>query len=558
MNRPRALCTSISEGEATDTAHDLPAKFGKILTEEFDGDEFIDRAGVDDATAESSVTTGMDILESVVPNREVEPQSFQPTSWSCCHRRFEPGSPRRFGLLDPRQLSCCRHIYATMSPRGNPAAWQEPEAIEHAVEEVEGRSRPLDGPGDLDGLVDYLADRQFVLLGEASHGTSEFYRWRAQLSARLIEEHGFDFVAVEGDWPSCYILNRFVKGRPDAPKTVREALETFTRWPTWMWANWETVEFFEWLALHNREFEDDPAGFYGLDVYSLFESMDAVVEHLEATDPGAVEFARDAYRCFEPYGEDAREYGRSTRLVPETCEDEVVDVLTRLREEAPTYDGDESPDEQFNVEQNARVARNAEEYYRSLAGSGNSWNVRDRHMADTLDRLIEQHGDDATAIVWAHNTHIGDARATDMAQRGRLNIGQLVRERYPPKEVALVGFGSHHGSVIAADEWGAEMESMRVPEAMEGSYEDVFHRAGGEDRLLFTGRIAAGDALAEERGHRAIGVVYHPSLESGNYVPTELRERYDAFIHIDESGSLHPLDLHPDREQVPELYPFGR
>ncbi|MFB6221842.1 MAG: erythromycin esterase family protein [Halolamina sp.] len=443
-----------------------------------------------------------------------------------------------------------------MPPITNRAAWEEPGGIEHAAEEVREYARPVDGPADLDDLVDYLADRQFVLLGEASHGTSEFYRWRAQLSARLIEDHGFDFVAVEGDWPSCYTVNRFVKGLSGGPETVREALDPFARWPTWMWANWEAVEFFEWLELHNRTFEDDAVGFYGLDVYSLFESMDAVVDYLDETDPEAAEHVRAAYRCFEPYGEDAREYGRSTRLVPKSCEDEVVDVLTRLRERAPTYDG-ESRDEAFNAEQNAHVVKNAEEYYRSLAGSGNSWNVRDRHMTNTLDRLVEHHGGDAKAIVWAHNTHVGDARATDMERRGRLNIGQLVRERNPAEDVAVVGFGSHHGSVIAADEWGAEMESMVVPEAEQGSYEHVFHRAGDENRLLFTDRIDDRDALAEPRGNRAIGVVYHPALESGNYVPTNLRERYDAFVHIDETAALHPLELHPDREKVPELYPLG-
>lgn len=444
-----------------------------------------------------------------------------------------------------------------MPPLSSRLAWREPGGTERAAEEFRAYSRPVDGPGDLDDLVDSLADRQFVLLGEASHGTSEFYRWRARLSARLIAEHDFDFVAVEGDWPSCYTLNRFVKDAPNAPETVREAVASFSRWPTWMWANWEMVEFFEWLKLHNQEFEaGEQAGFYGLDVYSLFESMDAVVDYLEDVDPDAAEHARDAYQCFEPYWGDARQYGRSTRLVPESCEDDVVDILTELRENAPV-DADESEDAHFAAEQNALVAKNAEAYYRSLAGSGNSWNVRDTHMADTLDRLVDHHGEDAKAIVWAHNTHVGDARATDMPERGRHNIGQLVRERHAPEDAAVVGFSSHRGSVVAADEWGAEMTEMDVPAAKEGSYEDVFHRAGGEDRLLFTDRITDDDALAEPRGHRAIGVVYRPSIESGNYVPTDLRERYDAIIHVDETRALHPLDIHPDREKVPELYPLG-
>ncbi|WP_435102216.1 erythromycin esterase family protein [Halarchaeum sp. P4] len=444
-----------------------------------------------------------------------------------------------------------------MPPLTSRTRWQEPGAIERAADEFREYARPVDGPTDLEDLLTYLGDRRVVLLGEASHGTSEFYRWRAHLTARLIADHDFDFVAVEGDWPSCQTVNRFVKGRPDGPETVRAAVDAFSRWPTWMWANWEAVEFFEWLRLHNREFEDDDVGFYGLDVYSLYESMEAVVDYLEDVDPDAAEHAREAYRCFEPYWDDAREYGRSTRLAPESCEDEVVEVLTDLREER-LHDGEaDHPDERFSAEQNALVAKNAESYYRSLAGSGNSWNVRDSHMTDTLERLLEHHGDDANAVVWAHNTHVGDARATDMERRGRHNIGQLVRERNPAEDVAAVGFSTHRGEVVAADEWGRKLETMPVPEAQEGSYEDVFHRAGGENRLLFTDRIDEGDALADPRGHRAIGVVYRPSLESGNYVPTDLRERYDAVLHVEETDALHPVDVHPEREKVPDLYPMG-
>ncbi|WP_435129385.1 erythromycin esterase family protein [Halobaculum sp. D14] len=437
------------------------------------------------------------------------------------------------------------------------STWEEPAEVDRAARNVAALSETLSGPADLDGLARRLADEDVVLIGEASHGTSEFYRWRAHLTARLIREHGFDFVAVEGDWTSCYEANRFVKGLPDSGETVREVMDAFGRWPTWMWANWEMVEFFEWLELHNREFASDDVGFYGLDVYSLFESMDAVVEYLEETNPEAAEHAREAYRCFEPYGTDAQEYARSLRMVPASCEEDVVDVLTELREEAaaaePTHDEDA-----FSAEQNALVAKNAEAYYRALvSGDTDSWNVRDEHMADTLDRLVEHHCGDAQAVVWAHNTHVGDARATDMEGKGRLNIGQLARERFGDDDVKLVGFGSYEGSVVAGDEWGAPMETMDVPAAKDGSYEDVFHRAGGDDRLLYTDRIADDDALSEPRGHRAIGVVYHPQWESGNYVPTDLRRRYDAFIHVDESQALHPLELHPDRERVPELYPTG-
>ncbi|MFB6120123.1 MAG: erythromycin esterase family protein [Halobacteriaceae archaeon] len=443
---------------------------------------------------------------------------------------------------------------ADIEPRGS---FTRREVEGAAVDEVREYARPVDGPRDVDDLLDTLSAADCVLLGEASHGTSEFYRWRARLTAELIEHHGFDFVAVEGDWTSCYEVNRFVKGADDTPPNARETLDTFERWPTWMWANWETVGLLDWLETYNRELDaDERAGFYGLDVYSLHESMSAVVDYLDRTNPAAAQKAREAYRCFEPYGEDAQEYARATRMVPEDCEEEVIEVLEDLRRSAPEYGG--GPDARFNAEQNALVARNAEEYYRTMmTGRGDSWNVRDEHMAETLKRLLDHHGEDSTAVVWAHNTHVGDARATDMPQQGRLNLGQLVREQDAVGDTAVVGFGTHSGKVVAGDEWGAPMANVRVPEARDGSYEDVFHRAEAEDRLLFTDDVPDDAALAAPRGHRAIGVVYRPALESGNYVPTALPDRYDAFVHLDRTTSLHPLELHPEGERVPDLYPSG-
>lgn len=436
-------------------------------------------------------------------------------------------------------------------------SWQEPDGVEAAADEIRSTARKLTDPADLDDLVTALGDSRFVLLGEASHGTSEFYRWRARITARLIDEQGFDFVAVEGDWTDCYAVNRYVKGLPDSGDTVREVLEAFDRWPTWLWANWEVLEFLDWLDVHNEARpHDERVGFYGMDVYSLFESMDAVVSYLDVVDPEAAEEARNAYRCFEPYGENAQEYARALRMVPETCEDEAVTILTRLRETMPEYDTDHDED-YFNAEQNALVARNAEQYYREMVrGDADSWNVRDRHMFETLERLLDHNGPDARGVVWAHNTHVGDARATDMEERGRLNVGQLVRQNYPG-ETSLVGFGSHRGSVVAANAWDASMEVLPIPEAQSGSYEDVFHEAGGRDWLLLMDDLDADAALADPRGHRAIGVVYHPERESGNYVPTVLPQRYDAFLHLDETQALHPLYVHADREAVPDLYPWG-
>ncbi|WP_247731329.1 erythromycin esterase family protein [Halovivax limisalsi] len=427
---------------------------------------------------------------------------------------------------------------------------------DEVTETIRSETSVLEGPTALAGLADRLREYDLVLLGEASHGTSEFYRWRSWLTARLLQSRRRAYVCVEGDWADCYAVNRYVKGL-DGAESARDVLDGFDRWPTWLWANWEVVDFAEWLASHNESREaGERAGFYGLDVYGLFESMRALIDALERIDPDAAEDARRAYRCFEPYGEDAREYAQAIRLAPESCEDEVVDALASLTEDGGEY-GDSHPDERFSAEQNALVAKNAEAYYRSMVGGGaDSWNTRDRHMAETLDRLQEHHGEDALGIVWAHNTHVGDARATDMERRGRLNLGQLAREELAG-DVALVGFGSHRGEVVAGERWDAPMERMPVPPARRGSIEERFHRADGRDRLLVTDDLPSDSVFDEERGHRAIGVVYDPDRESGNYVPTVLAERYDAYVHVDETTALHPLARHADRTGVPELYPWG-
>ncbi|MGB9933556.1 erythromycin esterase family protein [Haloarcula amylolytica] len=436
-------------------------------------------------------------------------------------------------------------------------SWTEPDDADAAIEEIRSTSHGLDHPDDLDRLVEQFGDRKYVLLGEASHGTSEYYRLRSRLTARLLQEKDFSFVAVEGDWTDCYEINRYVKGLSGSHETIRDALKAFERWPTWMWANWEVLEFLDWLEVHNQtRAEAERIGFYGLDVYSLFESMEAVVDYLEDVDPDAAAEARAAYRCFEPYGDDAQEYARALRMVPETCEEEVVEMLARLRDQVTAYD--DGRDDYFNAEQNALVAKNAEQYYREMVrGDVDSWNIRDRHMVETLERLQAHHGPGSKGIIWAHNTHVGDARATDMEAQGRLNVGQLVRQREGRSDVALVGMGSHRGSVIAADSWGARLEEMTVPPAQRGSYEHVFEQAGGGDCLLVTEDLPGDSPLARPRGHRAIGVVYHPSHESGNYVPTVLPDRYDAFVYLVETNALHPLDVHVDRDAVPDLYPSG-
>jgi len=427
------------------------------------------------------------------------------------------------------------------------------------VRDVARMASPLEGPADLDPLMEMIGDAHFVLLGEASHGTSEYYRWRAAISQRLILEKGFSFIAVEGDWPDCYRVNRYVKDFPDSGTNAREVLTAFDRWPTWMWANEEVVDLAEWLHRHNNGLPDDrKVGFYGLDVYSLWESMDAVLSYLRKVDRSALPAAVRAFRCFEPYGEDVQEYARATVMVPTSCEREVLTLLQALRRQERRYSAD-GREEFFAAEQNALVVKDAEAYYRAMVRAGpESWNIRDRHMTETLERLMRHYGPGAKAIVWEHNTHIGDARATDMADDGMVNVGQLVRERHLDEGVVLVGFGSHRGSVIAGQEWEAPMEEMTVPPARPGSWEDVLHRAGPEDKLLLLDVIRNPDDFLAERGHRAIGVVYHPANERfGNYVPTVLPWRYDAFCYIDETHALHPLHLRPALEKVPETYPWG-
>jgi erythromycin esterase len=427
--------------------------------------------------------------------------------------------------------------------------------------EIRRISTPLRAPEDLDPLIERIGDARYVLLGEATHGTSEFYTWRTEISRRLIVEKGFSFIAVEGDWPDCMRLNRYVKGLDGG--SAEEVLHAFARWPTWMWANREVVQLAEWLREHNDlALDDRKAGFYGLDVYSLWESMDAVVGYLDRLDPEFASAARHAYACFEPYYEDAQEYARATALVPTSCEDEAVEMLRALRERAPAFRED-SRDAYFDAEQNALVARNAELYYRTMVRGGpSSWNVRDHHMVETLGRLMNHHGAGAKAIVWEHNTHIGDARFTDMSRAGMVNVGQLVRQAHARDGVVLTGFGTGSGTVIAGREWGAPMQRMEVPRAREGSAEAALRESlDGDDALLLfddESRSSEND-LATPRGHRAIGVVYDPRTEHwGNYVPTVLPARYDAFIYIDETRAVDPLHLEPRIDgEVPETYPSG-
>ncbi|GAA2354823.1 hypothetical protein GCM10010404_03630 [Nonomuraea africana] len=408
------------------------------------------------------------------------------------------------------------------------------------TDDVRRLALPLAGGEDLDPLLDRVGEARFVLIGEASHGTHDFYSWRARLTRRLIVEKGFGFIGVEGDWPDCERVHQAVTGGADP----FQALYGFARWPTFMWANEEVVAFARWLRLWN---DTRPAerrcGFHGLDVYSLLDSLRAIRRYTMTHLPEQAETVLSAMQCFEAYGHDPQQYGLLTRLLPESCEKEVVELLCQLAERTPR---DEAG---FAARQNAEVVAGAERYYRAMVRGGpHSWNVRDIHMADTLDRLAGHYG--AKGVVWAHNTHVGDARATDMARAGMTNLGQLARERHG-EEAVLVGFGSHRGTVIAAQRWGAPSRIMDVPPARPGSVESIMHDAGPERALFLL------DGWPEQPiGHRAIGVVYHPERDHrANYVPSVLGRRYDAFIWLDRTEALRPLHQEPPEAAEYETFP---
>jgi erythromycin esterase-like protein len=427
--------------------------------------------------------------------------------------------------------------------------------------------QPLSGAeDDYDGLLDLVGDARIVLLGESSHGTHEFYRERARITRRLIEERGFQAVAVEADWPDAYRVNRYVHGAPD-DADAEEALRGFRRFPTWMWRNAEVLDFVGWLRAHNERAKlDETASFFGLDLYSLNSSVAEVIAYLERVDPPAAERARERYACFEPFARE-QAYGRAATLgIGESCRRGVIAQLIELQRLGNAYlrrDGIAAEDEQFYAEQNARLVASAEEYYRAMFGDpAASWNLRDRHMADTLARLAQhlgRHGELPRIVVWEHNSHVGDARMTEMSHRGELNVGQLARQRWPD-HVALVGFTTYSGTVTAASSWDAPAERKRVRPALPESFEAIFHNLGVPRFVLdlTDGHIA--QSLVELRLERAIGVIYRPGTErQSHYFLANLPGQFDAVVHIDETRAVEPLERTAGWEagETPETYPSG-
>lgn len=422
-------------------------------------------------------------------------------------------------------------------------------------------------PEDYDRLMELIGENRFVLLGEASHGTHDFYETRARITERLISEKGFTAVAVEADWPDAYRASRYVQGRSDDADAV-EALTGFKRFPTWMWRNTDVVEFIAWLREYNDRLPGDArkAGFYGLDLYSLHASARAVLDFLDRVDPEAAQRARFRYSCFEHFGEDPQAYGYAASFgLSKSCEDEALAQLVEMQKksgEILKHEGRIDPDDYFYAEQNARVVQHAESYYRSMfAGRVESWNLRDQHMVETLDALVHHLGSkSAKVVVWAHNSHIGDARATAMGAAGEWNVGQLARQRYGSNAV-LVGFTTFTGTVTAASNWDAPAERKRVRAALENSYEALFHQVEIPSfLLLLRGNDWLSGVLRPERLERAIGVIYLPETERvSHYFEARLPDQFDAVIHFDDTRAVEPLERTAEWSagEPPETYPFA-
>ena len=436
------------------------------------------------------------------------------------------------------------------------------------IQSLSSACRPLTGSDeDFDAALRLAAGKRFVLLGEASHGTHEFYRMRAELTKRLIRQYGFRGVVIEGDWPDSHRVNRFVRGQ--SPDTAEESLAGFGRFPQWMWRNADILDFIGWLRAWNDGAAPERAvGFYGMDLYSLHASMEAVVSYLRTIDPDAALRAARRYGCFDRYGAEPQEYGYATAVEREPgCESAVVQQLLELRASSTALlrlDGRKAADDLFFADQNAKVVVEAERYYRTMyRGSVESWNVRDRHMTRTIDAIaehLERQYAGARLVVWAHNSHLGDARATEMGRQGECNVGQLMREAHGDA-VLSIGFTTYDGTVAAASDWGEPVERRRVRAALPNSYEALFHATGLRRFFLDLGMSTIHEPLAEPRLERAIGVIYRPETERmSHYFHASLSTQFDAVYHFDRTRAVEPLErtarwADAEAPELPETYP---
>lgn len=441
----------------------------------------------------------------------------------------------------------------------------DPSAV--ATEIIRSNAHMLPGAAtDYDPLLERIGDEAVVCIGEASHGTHEFYLERAKITQRLIREKGFNMIAVEADWPDALRVHQYASGQ-SVERDADAALGNFRRFPAWMWRNTVVRDFIQWLRTENESRPDvEKVGFYGMDLYSLHASIEGVLSYLDEVDPAAAKRARQRYSCFDQFGGSPQLYARVVLSgAGEPCENQAVEQLIELRRQAGEFlsrNGNMGKDRYFFAVQNARVIRNAEKYYRSMYRRRDvSWNLRDTHMVDTLDALITHAHEQAITpkiVVWAHNSHLGDARATEMSEQGELNVGQLVRERYG-KGALLIGFSTYSGTVTAANDWDEPAERRNVRPALPGSYEELLHGLGV--RFMLDLREADVAKLVKTRRiQRAIGVIYRPQTERmSHYFQTDLSSQFDWIIHLDQTRALEPLERNSawDKGEFPETYPFN-
>ncbi len=473
-----------------------------------------------------------------------------------------------FGQVSDDEVQRC-----LATPTTGPAA--APARTAPTAAEVINRCA-VDAPGGVpprEALQELIGDARIVLIGESSHGSHEFYAARAAITKWLIEEKGFCAVAAEADWPDAYRVNRYVRGL-GSDQTAEQALRGFERFPAWMWRNTVVRDFVDWLHNHNqrcRTADRPQAGFYGLDLYSLHRSMQEVIAYLDNVDPDAAARARERYACFDrTSGDDGQAYGFAAAFgAGMSCERQVIEQLTDIQRHAldiARRDGMLAEDEAFYTTQNAQTVRNAEEYYRSMFGGRvSSWNLRDRHMSQTLQALsahLSRHGGSEAAriVVWAHNSHVGDARATEVSSDGQLTLGQLAREAFGGS-VRLIGMTTFSGSVTAASEWGGDAERKAVRPALNGSVEEMFHETGRAEFLISPIiSHAADEPLSTVRLSRAIGVLYLPATErQSHYYHVRSADQFDAIIHIDRTRALEPLEVTSlwTAGETPATYPTG-
>lgn len=433
------------------------------------------------------------------------------------------------------------------------------DAYQKLIEIIHEAAIPItDSEERYASLLEEIGDARFVLMGEASHGTHEFYQTRIELTQQLIEKKGFMAVMIEGDWPDAYRVHRYLQGQGDANQSEL-ALEDFKRFPTWMWRNTNIPPFLHWLRAYNdKNIPINKVGFYGLDLYSLNASMQAVIQYLKKIDPLAAEQAINHYACFDHLNVDPQVYGYLTSSgVKKSCMNEAVSVLCEIQHRAFAYlknDGIAAEDDYFIATQNARLVKNAETYYRSMyTGQVSSWNIRDRHMAETInilaDHLEHRNNKPAKIIVWAHNSHVGDARATEMSERGEVNIGQLVREQHT--DTYAIGFSTHDGFVTAATDWDMPALQRAIVPGFSESYEELFHHIPYKNFILnMKGNEKLDHYLKIPRLQRAIGVIYRPETERlSHYFFTHLPYQFDSILHFDTTSAVRPLEINKEWEE---------